>query len=201
MQQMFADGIFNIGRMKVWFYVSQSVYEKIPAHEREQCHELLMEWFSVFETKCPVIHVEHMRNKWDEIRRCCNVLNWNINTYTNLSMISPCRTIERDTVKPIYLCVECEREFYAKEHLFRHSLVHKACVYCGKTSPKHKCHKTTSTTLTKKEALKPYLNCFHYKMYSKVISVSQETEMRSSKLGTGSGKAAIFHHPPPKGSK
>ena len=63
-----------------------------------------------------------------------------------------------DTVKPIYLCVECEREFYAKEHLFRHSLVHKACVYCGKTSPKHKCHKTTSTTtLTKEEALKPYL--------------------------------------------
>ena len=35
---MFADGIFNIGRMKVWFYVSQSVYKKIPAHEREQCH-------------------------------------------------------------------------------------------------------------------------------------------------------------------
>ena len=37
-QHMFADGIFNIGRMKVWFYVSQSVYKKIPAHEREQCH-------------------------------------------------------------------------------------------------------------------------------------------------------------------
>ena len=117
--------------------------------------------------KCPVIHVEHMQNKWDEIRRCCNVLNWNINTCTNLSMISLCLTMERDTVKPIYLCVECEREFYAKEHLFRHSLVHKACVYCGKTSPKHKCHKTTSTTLTKEEALKPYLNSFHYKMCSK----------------------------------
>ena len=128
MQHMFADGIFNIGRIKVWFYVSQSLYKKIPAHEWEQCHELVMEWFSVFETKCPVIHVEHMRNKWDEIGRCWNVLSWNINTCTNLSMISPCRTTERDTVKPIYLCVKCEREFYAKEHLFRHNLVHKVCV-------------------------------------------------------------------------
>ena len=67
----------------------------------------------------------------------------------------------------VYLCVQCGREFYTKEYLLRHSLVHKGCVYCGKTSPKHKCHKTFSPPVTKEEALKPYLNSFHYKMASK----------------------------------
>ena len=67
----------------------------------------------------------------------------------------------------VFVCVQCGPEFYDKKYLLRHSLVHKACVYCGKTSPKHKCCKTSSATITKEEAIKPYLNSFHYKMGSK----------------------------------
>ena len=93
-------------------------YKKIPAHEREQCHELIMEWFSVFETKCPVIHVKHMRNKRDEIRHCCNVLNWNINTCTNFSMISLCRTMERDTVKPLFISVSSVNENFMPRNIY-----------------------------------------------------------------------------------
>ena len=126
MQHMFADDIVNEERVKVWFYVPRNVYKRLPVCERERCHELVLEWFSVFERKCPASCVEHVT--WDELRRCCDVLSWNINTHTNLSITSPCWAMERDTVKAIYLCVECEREFYVKEHLFRHSLVHKACV-------------------------------------------------------------------------
>ena len=67
----------------------------------------------------------------------------------------------------VFLCVQCHREFYDKKYLLRHSLVHKAWMYCGKTSPKHKCHKTSSAPVTKEEAIKPYLNSFHYKMHFK----------------------------------
>ena len=72
-----------------------------------------------------------------------------------------------DNKTTLYLCVQCGREFYHKEYLLRHSLVHKACVHCGKTSPKHKRHKTSSAPATKEEAIKPYLNSFHYKKHSK----------------------------------
>ena len=66
MQHMFADGVFNRGRIEVWFYVTQNVYERLPVHERERCHELVLEWFSVFEKKWSGSHVEHMRITWDE---------------------------------------------------------------------------------------------------------------------------------------
>ena len=57
MQHMFADDIFNVGRIKVWFYVTQNVYKRLPFYEREGCHELVLEWFSVFENQCPDICV------------------------------------------------------------------------------------------------------------------------------------------------
>ena len=46
--------------------MTQNVYERLPVHERERCHELVLEWFSVFETKWSGSHVEHMRITWDE---------------------------------------------------------------------------------------------------------------------------------------
>ena len=79
MQHMFADDIFNVGRIKVWFYVTQNVYKRLPFYEQEGCHELVLEWFSVFENQCPDICVQHMRITWEEFRRCNDVLNWNIN--------------------------------------------------------------------------------------------------------------------------
>ena len=33
----------------------------------------------------------------------------------------------------VFVCVDCDREFYVKAHLLRHNLVHKACNYCGRT--------------------------------------------------------------------
>ena len=75
MQYMFADDIFNVGRIKVWFYVSQNVYKRLPAQERERCHELVLEWFPVFERQCPDICVQHMQDKWDKFRRRNDALN------------------------------------------------------------------------------------------------------------------------------
>ena len=75
MQDMFSDDIFNVGRIDVWFFVTQCVYKRLPHHDRKLCHELVLEWFSVFETNCPDIHVEHMRNKWNAFRRRNDVLN------------------------------------------------------------------------------------------------------------------------------
>ena len=75
MQAMFSDEIFNRGRIEVWFYVSQNVYKRLPMREREQCHELVLEWFSLFEIKCPDIHIAHLRNEWSEFRRRDDVLN------------------------------------------------------------------------------------------------------------------------------
>ena len=75
MQYMFADDIFNIGRVKVWFHVSRYVYKRLPVQERERCHELVLEWFSVFERQCPDICVQHMRIMWEEFRRRNDVLN------------------------------------------------------------------------------------------------------------------------------
>ena len=75
MQYMFADDIFNVGRIKVWFYVSQNVYKRLPFYEWERCHELVLECFSVFENHCPDICVQHMRITWEEFRRCNDVLN------------------------------------------------------------------------------------------------------------------------------
>ena len=93
-------------------------------------------------------------------RRCRREHMSSINSDMNTDM----NTASKNTV---YLCVQCGREFYVKEYLLRHSLVHKACVHCGKTSPKHKCHKTLSAPVTKEEAKKPYLNSFHYKLHLK----------------------------------
>ena len=75
MQYMFADDIFNIGRVKVWFHVSRYVYKRLPVQERERCHELVLEWFPVFERQCSDICVQHMQDKWDKFRCCYDVLN------------------------------------------------------------------------------------------------------------------------------
>ena len=64
----------------------------------------------------------------------------------------------------VYVCVECDRLFHTKYHLLRHSLVHRNCMYCGKSCLNHKCKQTTIPTLTRQEALLPYLNSYHYKM-------------------------------------
>ena len=184
MQYMFADDIFNVGRVKVWFHVSRYVYKRLPVQERERCHELVLEWFSVFERQCPDIYVQHMRIMWEEFRRRNDVLNWKYKYLDHavlIQLFTRCRRehmsgidtdmntgMNADNKNTVFLCVQCGREFYHKEYLLRHSLVHKACVYCGKTSPKHKCHKTSTPNLTKEESLKPYLNSFHYKMYSNV---------------------------------
>ena len=64
----------------------------------------------------------------------------------------------------VFVCVDCGREFYAKAHLLRHSLVHKASKHGDKTSPhKH----TSSPNISKYDALKAYLHSYHYKLWSK----------------------------------
>ena len=74
MQHMFADDVSSRGRIEVWFYVTQNVYKRLSVHEQERCHELVLEWFSVFEAQWSASHVEHMRIMWDEFRHH-NVLN------------------------------------------------------------------------------------------------------------------------------
>ena len=34
MQYLFSDDICNLGWVKVWFYVTQNVYKRLPGHER-----------------------------------------------------------------------------------------------------------------------------------------------------------------------
>ena len=97
MQYMFADDIFNVGRIKVWFYVSQNVYKRLPFYERERCHELVLEWISVFERKCPDSCVEHMHITWEEFRRCNDVLNWNINMQVVLLWFSRSWDVDLNT--------------------------------------------------------------------------------------------------------
>ena len=97
MQHMFADDSFNVGRIKMWFYVTQNVYKRLPFYEREGCHELVLEWFSVFENQCPDISVQHMCILWEEFRRCNDVLNWNINMQVILLRFSQSWDVDLNT--------------------------------------------------------------------------------------------------------
>ena len=51
----------------------------------------------------------------------------------------------------VFVCVQCGKEFYIKSNLMRHSLVHRACIYCGKCPrnlSQHYCKQIFKTTIT-----------------------------------------------------
>ena len=81
--------------------------------------------------------------------------------------IRPILSSETDiiTMNSVFVCVDNGQEFYVKAHLLRHTLVHKACKYCGKTSPHRKCIHVSSPNITKQDALKPFMHSYHYKMH------------------------------------
>ena len=53
MDHLFSDKIYNIGRVRVWFFVTQQVYPRLAKHEQQQCHEIVCLWFGKFKQKCP----------------------------------------------------------------------------------------------------------------------------------------------------
>ena len=67
-EDLFPDQIYNIGRIQVWFLVTQQVYPRLPKHEQQQCHEAVCLWFAKFKQKCPEYakQLEHMRKNWDQ---------------------------------------------------------------------------------------------------------------------------------------
>ena len=153
---LFSDEIYNIGRIRVWFYVTQQVYPRLHKQEQQQCHETVCLWFAKFKQKCPEYakELDHMRTTWD------------LNSHATQAWFSLSSDTDISTMNTVFVCVECGREFYAKAHLLRHTLVHKACKYCGKTSH-HKCKHASSPNITKQDALKPFLHSYHYKMHLK----------------------------------
>ena len=58
MHRMFVVQTYHFGRIKVWFYVTQSVYYGLPVDQLEQYNELVCESFSVFERNCPSIQLK-----------------------------------------------------------------------------------------------------------------------------------------------
>ena len=66
-EDLFSDQIYNIGRIQVWFFVTQHVYPRLPKHEQQQCHEAVCVWFAKFKHKCPdyITELDHMRKTWD----------------------------------------------------------------------------------------------------------------------------------------
>ena len=153
---LFSDEIYNIGRIRVWFYVTQQVYPRLHKQEQQQCHETVCLWFAKFKQKCPEYakELDHMRTTWD------------LNSHATQAWFSLSSDTDISTMNTVFVFVECGREFYAKAHLLRHILVHKACKYCGKTSH-HKCKHASSPNITKQDALKPFLHSYHYKMHLK----------------------------------
>ena len=156
MNHLFSDEIYNIGRIHVWFYVTQQVYPRLHKHEQQQFHEIVCLWFAKFKQKFPEYakELDHMRTTWD------------LNSHATQAWFSLSSDTDISTMNTVFVCVECGREFYAKAHLLRHTLVHKACKYCGKTSH-HKCKHASSPNITKQDALKPFLHSYHYKMHLK----------------------------------
>ena len=139
------------------FFGSQQVYPRLTKHEQEQCYEAACLWFAKFKQKCAEYakELDHMRKTGD------------LNSHTTQSWFSSTSDIDISTMNSVFVCVDCGREFYVKAHLPRNTLVHKACKYCGKTSPHHKCKHVSSPNITKQDALKPFLHSYHYKMHLK----------------------------------
>ena len=154
---LFSDEIYNIGRIRVWFFVTQLVYPRLHKHEQQQCHETVCLWFAKFKQKCPEYAKElhHMRTTWD------------LNSHATQAWFSLTSDTAISTMNAVFVCVDCGREFYVKAHLLRHTLVHKACKNCGKTLPHHKCKHASSPNITKQEALKPFLHSYYYRMHLK----------------------------------
>ena len=150
-EHLFSDHIYNSGRIHVWFFVTKQVYLRLSKHEQQQCHEEVCFWFAKFKDKCPNYskELDHMRKTWD--------LNCHA-TQTWFSLV-----LDSDmSMTPVFVCVVCGREFYAKAHLLHHSLVHNACRHCGSTLLQHRCKHVSSPYMTKQEALKAYLHSYHY---------------------------------------
>ena len=66
--------------------------------------------------------------------------------------------------------VQCGREFYTESNLITHSLLHRVCIYCGKYPhdlSQHNCQQIFNKTITKQQALHPYLYSCHYKIAAK----------------------------------
>ena len=68
-------------------------------------------------------------------------LHIHLNSDTTQSCFSLSPDNDMNLMNSVFVCVDCGREFYAKAHLLRHSLVHKASKHDDKTSP----HKHTSS--------------------------------------------------------
>ena len=143
-EHLFWDQIYNIGRIHVWFFVTQRVYPRLPKHEQQQCHETVCLWFAKFKQKCPdhAEELDHMRKAWD------------LNSHATQTWFTLAPDADTSTMNSVFVCVECGQEFYAKAHLLRHSLLHKASRRCGNTSPQHRCKHVSSPNMSKQEALK-----------------------------------------------
>ena len=137
------------------FFVTQQVYPRSPKHEQQQCHEAVCSWFAKFNQKCP-----EYANELDNLRK-------NLNSQTTQIWFSLSSDTDISIMNAVFVCVDCGREFYVKAHLLRHNLVHKACKYCSKTSPHHKCNYVSTPNINKQDALKPFLHNYHYKMHLK----------------------------------
>ena len=65
---LFSDEIYNIGRIQVWFFVSQQVYPRLSNNEQLECHEAVCLWFAKFKQKCTehAKQLDSMRKTWDQ---------------------------------------------------------------------------------------------------------------------------------------
>ena len=107
-------------------------------------------------------------NTWAEVR-CHSDLFFANMKYTGSQVQSAMRlwlqynSAESTGMNRVFLIVDCAREFYVRVFLLRHSLIHKACMHHGKTSPNHKWKQAVSSALSREEALKPWLKCSYVK--------------------------------------
>ena len=45
---MFDDGIYNLGRIEVWYIMSREVYNRLPADQRISLNTYFMTWMTTF---------------------------------------------------------------------------------------------------------------------------------------------------------
>ena len=64
---LFEDAEFNLGCIEVWFHFTKHVYKRLESHQQARCHQFVLEWFTLFESRCPHYKVQfsNMRETWD----------------------------------------------------------------------------------------------------------------------------------------
>ena len=108
---LFSDQIYNIGRIRVWFFVSQQVYHRLSKHEQQQCHETVCLWFAKFKQQCPDYAKElgDMKKTWDS------------NIHTTPTWFTLFTDTDMNTMNSVFVCVGCGQEFYIQAHLLHHT--------------------------------------------------------------------------------